>query len=88
MGGEPVVIEENGVELLGEKGMRQFPFEIVESNVQKFQIRNPQNDFRKRAHKSVVANVELVKENHPLEARRDKAAESVGVDVKQCDVRQ
>lgn len=88
VGGESVVVEENGIEFLGEKRGRQFAFEIIVSDVEKFQIWNPHNDFRERAHKSVVANVELVKQNQSLEARGDNAAESVGVDVKQGDVSQ
>ena len=81
VGGESVVVKENGIECLVEKLRRQWAFEIIEPEVKKFQIRNPHNHLRKIANKSVVAKVELVKQSHPREARWDDSAESVGVDV-------
>lgn len=54
-GREPVVVQEDRVEVLFKKLRRQFPLEIVVSDVEILQLRQGQNYFRKQPDEAVVA---------------------------------
>lgn len=83
---EPVVVQENGVEVFVEELQRNRAFELVEPEVEVFQRRERQYDLRELSDEAVVADVELVEELHLAETRRNDAAEPVGVEVEQSEV--
>jgi hypothetical protein len=54
-----VVVHENGVEWPVKQFGRKFAVEVVESNVQVYQVLDVQSNFGKQPRESVVAQIQL-----------------------------
>jgi hypothetical protein len=85
---ELVVVEEHGVQLLGEHLGRDLPGEGVEAEVQVHQRRDEQRGRRERAREEVVAQVQLRQVLQVPERVGDGAPEPVAVEVEEGEVRQ
>lgn len=83
---EPVVVDENGVQVLVEQLLGHSPFELIEPQIQKFQLWQLKNNPRKLPSKPIVADIELKEQLELLELVRHSPAEAVGVDVEQCKI--
>lgn len=83
---EPVVIEENSVQILVEELGRHRAFELVEPEIQELELGHGEDDVREGADEAVVAEVELVEKLEVLEGGGDEAAEAVGVEVEESEV--
>lgn len=83
---EPVVVEENGIEILVEELGRNGAFELVKTEIQVLEGRQGEHHFGEVAHKAVVAEIQLVEQFQSPKAGGDDAAEAVGVDVEESEV--
>lgn len=83
---EPVVVEENGIEILVEELGRNGAFELVKTEIQVLEGRQGEHHFGEVAHKAVVAEIQLVEQFQSPKAGGDYAAEAVGVDVEESEV--
>ena len=54
-----VVVHENGVEWPVKLFGKKFAVEVVESNVQVYQVLDVQSNFRKQPRESIVAHIQL-----------------------------
>lgn len=85
---EPVVVDENGVQVLVEQLLRHRPFELVEPQIQEFQLRQLENHSRELSGEPIVAQIELEQQLEAVELVRNSSTEPVGVDVEQCEIRE
>ena len=80
-GCEPVVIQEQSIELLVEEFWRQTTFEIIESEVKILEAWPGQNNRREITNKAVVADIKLIHECEPGKALRNDTTKPVRVNV-------
>ncbi|KAJ0960845.1 hypothetical protein J5N97_001294 [Dioscorea zingiberensis] len=83
---KPIIVDENGVEILIKELLRHRPLELIVPQVQELQRRQPEHDVREPPGEAIVAEIELKQQLQPLELVRNNPAEPVGVDVKQSEV--
>lgn len=83
---EPVVVEENGIEILIKELRRNGAFELVKTKIQVLEGRQGEHYFGEVAHEAVVADVQLMKQLQSPQTGGDDAAEAVGVDVEESEV--
>lgn len=80
---QPVVVDEDGVEVLVEEIRGDGAFELIESDVEVLEGWELEDDGGEFTGEAVVADVKLVEEMQLVEGSRECAAESIGVDVKE-----
>lgn len=85
---EPVMVDENRVQRLVEKLLRDCPFELIEPQIQEFQGRKLKNDLGKLSGEPVVAQIQLEEKLQFLELVRDSTAEPIRINVEQCEIHQ
>jgi hypothetical protein len=85
---ELVVVEEHGVEVLGEELRRQLPGEAVEPEVHEHQRGDQQRGGRERPRQEVVAEVQLGEVLQAAHRVRNAAGEPVAVEVEEGEVRE
>jgi len=83
---EPVVVDEDRVQILVEERSRDLSLELVESDVEKLERRQLQDDGGELSGESVVAQIELEQQLQTGELVRHDSAEPIRVDVEQCEI--
>lgn len=83
---KPVVVQEDGIQIPIKQLLRQFPFEIIEPEIQKLELRQGQDNLRERSHKSIVAQIQLVKNLELPHGLGNDPAEPIGVEMEEADV--
>lgn len=83
---EPIVVDENGIQVLVKQLLRDGPFELIEPQIQEFQRRKQKHNTRELAGEAIVTDIELEKQLQVPELVRHGPTESVGVDVEQCEI--
>lgn len=85
---EPVVIEEDGVQIFVKELGRHTTLELIESEIQVLEGRQPQNHLWELADEAVVAEVKLPQQLHVAEGGGHATAEAVGVEVEESKMPQ
>lgn len=80
---KPIIIQKQSIQCFIKYLRRNAAFELIEPEVQEFQRRQREDNLGETSDESIVAQIELKQKLQFLEARRDDAAEPVGVDVEE-----
>lgn len=83
---EPVVIQEQSIQILIENLRRNTAFEVVKPQIQKLQRRQRQHHLRKPSDEPIVTQIQLEQQLQLLKARRNNTTEPIRVDMEQRQI--
>lgn len=83
---ESIVVDENGVQILVKKLLRNRPFELVEPQIQKLQLRQLKNHPRELPGEAIITQIQLEQQLQVFELVRNSPTEPIGVYMKQCKI--
>lgn len=83
---EPVMVDENSIQVLVKQLPGHSPLELIEPQIQEFQLRKLKHNMRELTGESIVTDIELEKQLQVPELVRHSPTEPVGIDVEQCEI--
>ena len=83
---EPIVVNENRIQIFIEQFLGHITFKLVESEIQELESRQLKDDHREFSGEPIVTQIELEQELEVLEFVRHSAAEPIGVDVEEGEI--